>query len=107
MDGLYDGQRFRTIRARNGTRPNRCGIGDDVIKNDDLLRPSCRSGTRTPRRKHSPERDAFDECFQWYDLDENGQPVITLTQCGMCDMDTDPRGAECIENLRNPEMWRA
>ena len=51
--------------------------------------------------------DAFDECFQWYDLDENGQPVITLTQCGMCDMDTDPRGAECIEDLRNPEMWRS
>lgn len=47
------------------------------------------------------------DCFEWYELDDNGAPRVFLTECGYCDMDTDPRGAESAEDLQNPEMWRA
>ena len=45
------------------------------------------------------------ECFQHYKLD-NGVPRVFLTECGMCDMDTDPRGAESAEDLQNPNNWK-
>ena len=44
------------------------------------------------------------ECFQHYEWTDAG-PQVWLTRCGMCDMDTDPRGAESAEDLQNPEMW--
>ena len=45
-----------------------------------------------------------DVCFQHYEWTEDG-PRVWLTQCGFCDYDTDPRGAEWCEDLQNPEMW--
>ena len=45
-----------------------------------------------------------DICFQHYKWNE-GKPHVWLTQCGFCDEDTDPRGAETAENLQNPTMW--
>ena len=48
---------------------------------------------------------ATTDCFRWYELDENGVSQAVLTQCGYtCDLDTDPRGAECEEVLK---AWRA
>lgn len=46
------------------------------------------------------------ECFQHYEWNhETDMPQIWVTECGYCDMDTDPRGAEAAEDLQNPEMW--
>jgi hypothetical protein len=53
-----------------------------------------------------PKCGTVTECFQHYEWDdESGAPRVWSTECGYCDMDTDPRGAEMEEDLRNPEMW--
>ena len=46
------------------------------------------------------------ECFQHYEWNhETNMPHVFATECAYCDMDTDPRGAESVEDLQDPEMW--
>ena len=48
---------------------------------------------------------ATTDCFRFYKLD-NGVPAIDYTECGYtCDLETDPRGAECEETLQDPASW--
>ena len=48
------------------------------------------------------ECDACDnknlECFRWFDR-KNGKPRLVSTECYECDMDTDPRGESCLEDI--------
>lgn len=46
------------------------------------------------------------DCFRWYDLGETGEPRIVLTQCHECDLETDPRSAELVEDLENIDNWK-
>ena len=49
---------------------------------------------------------ATTDCFQYFKLDD-GVPTVDYTLCGEeCDLDTDPRGAECIEDLQDPNNWK-